>query len=123
VEPPPLPARARTKPGKLAHGDERQRFVGRLEDLAAFVQLVAPTGLVVGDARVEHEVVVSAGDRDRVELDRSEPPKDLDNPVEASRDGSRRCEEMPRDEKATRRLGSDLHPVDTSCASVDRFTK
>jgi hypothetical protein len=41
-----------TEPGELARRDERQRFVGRLEELTAFVELVAPGGLVAGDARV-----------------------------------------------------------------------
>jgi hypothetical protein len=100
---------------KLAHRDERQRFVGRLEDLAVFVQLVAPIGLVVGDTRVQHEVVVPAGDRDRVELDRPEPPEDLEHAVEA-RERPRRRKEVPRDEKATRRLGRDLHQED-NCGS------
>jgi len=63
---------------------------------------------------VQHEVVVPAGDRDRVELDRPELPEDLEHPVEASRERPRGREEVPRDEKATRRLGSDPHPEDTS---------
>ena len=40
---------------------------------------VAPGGVVVGDARVQHEVVAPARDRDRVELDRAEPPEDLEH--------------------------------------------
>jgi len=58
--------------------------------------------------------VVPAGDRDRVELDRSELPEDLEHPVEASRERPRRREEVPRNEKATRRLSGDLHPQDTN---------
>ena len=42
------------------------------------------TRLVVGDARVQHEVVAPAGNRDRVELDRAEPAEDLEDGVEAS---------------------------------------
>src|SRR5436190_16439121 len=98
-----------TEPGELARRDERQRLVGRLEDLTAFVQHVAPGGLVAGDARVQHEVMAPAGDRDRVELDRPELPEDLEHPVKA-RERPRRREEVPRDEEATRRLSSDLHP-------------
>ena len=124
VEPGPLAAHDMTEPGELARRDERQRLVGRLEDLTAFVEHVAPGGLVAGDARVQHEVVAPAGDRDRVELDRPELPEDLEHPVEASRERPRRREEVPRDEKATRRLSSDLHPQDTSSrASVDRLAK
>jgi hypothetical protein len=70
VEPRPLAAVAQTEPGDLARRNERQRLVGCLEDLTAFVKQVAPGGLVAGDARVQHEVVAPAGDRDRVELDR-----------------------------------------------------
>src|SRR5207244_500573 len=123
MEPGPLTAPDVTEPGELARRDERQRLVGRLEDLTAFVEQVAPGGLVAGDARVQHEVVVPAGYRDRVELDRPELPEDLEHPVEASRERPRRREEVPRDEKATRRLSSDLHLDDTSRASVDRLTK
>jgi hypothetical protein len=79
VEPGPLAAHDMTEPRELARRDERQRLVGRLEDLTALVEQVAPSWLVAGDARVEHEVVVPAGDRDRVELDRPEPAKDLEH--------------------------------------------
>jgi len=69
---------------------------------------------------VQHEVVAPAGGRDRVELDRPEHPEDLEHRVEASRERPRRREEVPCDEKATRRLSSDLHLEDTSRAGVDR---
>jgi hypothetical protein len=58
--------------------------------------------------------MVPAGDRDRVELDRPEPPEDLEHPVEASRERPCRREEVPRKEIATCRLGGDLHAQDTS---------
>jgi len=80
-----------TEPGELARRDERQRLVGRLEDLTAFVQHLAPVGLVAVDARVQHEVVVPAGDRDRVELDRPELAKDPQHGFGASRQRPRRC--------------------------------
>jgi hypothetical protein len=98
-----------TEPGELARRDERQRLVGRLEDLTAFIEHVAPGGLVPGDTRVQHDVVVPAGDRDRVELDRPELAKDLQHSFGTSRERPRRREEVPRDQKATRRLSSDLH--------------
>jgi hypothetical protein len=63
---------------------------------------------------VQHEVVVPAGDRDRVELDRPELPEDLEHPVEASRERPGRREEVTRDEKPTCRLRSDLHREDIS---------
>ena len=116
MEPRPLAAHDMTEPGELARWDERQRLVGRLEDLAAFVQHVAPGGLVAGDARVQHEVVVPAGDRDRVELDRPELPEDLEHAVRASRERPRGREEVPRDQKPTRRLSSHPHLGDTSRA-------
>ena len=120
VEPGPLAAHDMTEPGELARRDERQRLVGRLEDLTAFVEHVAPGGLVAGDARVQHEVVVPAGDRDRVELDRPELAQNLQHGVGASRERPRGREEVPRDEKPTRRLSSDLHRQDTSRVSVKR---
>lgn len=63
---------------------------------------------------VQHEVVIPAGDRDRVELDRPELAQDLQHGLGASHERPRRREEVPRDEKATRRLSSNLHPQDTS---------
>ena len=122
VEPTPLAAPDRSEPGELARRDERQRLVGRFEDVTAFVEQVAPGGLVARDARVQHEVVAPAGDRDRVELDRPERPEDLEHPVEAPRERPRGREEVARDEKATRRLSRDLHLEDTGCASVGRLT-
>jgi len=85
VEPRPLTAPDMAKPRELARRDERQRLVRHLEDLATFVQLVAPDGVVAGDARVQHEVVVPPCDGDRVELDRPELVDDLEHPVKASR--------------------------------------
>ena len=62
--------------------------------------------------------MIPAGDRDRVELDGPESPKDLEHPVEASRERPRRHEEVPRDEKATRRLSRDLHLKNSSCEGL-----
>jgi hypothetical protein len=67
--------------------------------------------------------VVPAGDRDRAELDRPELAKDLHHGFGASRERPRRREEVPRYEKATRRLSSYLHLEDTNRASVDWQTK
>src|SRR6266571_2656639 len=103
-----------TEPGELARRDERQRLVGRLEDFTAFVEHVAPGGLVAGDARVQYEVVIPAGDRDRVELDRPELPEDLEHPVNAARDRPRGREKVPCEEKASRRLSRDRHRQDSS---------
>ena len=101
-----------TEPGELARRDERQRLVRRLEDLTAFVEHVAPGGLVAGDARVQHEVVVAAGDRDRVELDRPECAEDLEHRVRATLEGSRRRQELPCHEEAPRGVGRYLHGQD-----------
>src|SRR5580658_10092733 len=59
---------------------------------------------------MQHQVVVPAGDRDRVELNRPEPPEDLHHPIQASRDRPRRRQEVPRHQKPPRRLSTDLHP-------------
>jgi hypothetical protein len=120
VEPGSLAAHDMTEPGELVRRDERKCLVGRLEDLTALVEHVAPGGLVVGNARVQHEVVVPAGDRDRIELDRPELAQDLQHRFGASCERPGRREEVPRDEKATRRLGTDLHLEDISRASIDR---
>jgi hypothetical protein len=47
-------------------------------------------------------------------LDRAEPPEDVEHGVEASRERSRRREEVPGDEKAARGLGGGLHREDAS---------
>jgi hypothetical protein len=71
------PARDPAEPRELARRDEREPLVVRLEDLATLEERVAPGRVVVGDARVQHEVVVPAGDRERVELDRAKPAEHL----------------------------------------------
>jgi len=109
VEPGPLAAHDVAKPGELRRRDERERLVAGLEDLAPLVELVAPGGLVAGYARVEHQVVVPARDRDRVELDRAELPDHLEHRVGASFQRARGRQEVPRDEEAAGRLGADLH--------------
>jgi hypothetical protein len=114
VEPRPLAAHDMTEPGELARRDERQRLVGRLEDLTAFVERVAPGWVVLGDACVEHEVVVPAGDRDRIELDRSEPPQDLEHRLRPPFHRPRGREELPREEEAPRRIGRNLHGHDAT---------
>ena len=114
-----MPAQGPAEPGELARRDEGEPLVVRLEDLAALVEQVAPAGVVVGDPRVQHEVVAPAGDRDRVELDRAEPAEDLEHGVEASLERSRRREEVPGDEKTARGLGGDPHAEDASYADVD----
>jgi hypothetical protein len=68
---------------------------------------------------VQHEVVVPAGDRDRVELDRPERAKDLHHGFGTSRERPRGREEVPRQEKATRRLGTYLHLHDDNHAGAD----
>ena len=60
------------KPWELARLHERKTLVVGFEQLAPFVQTLAPDGVVGGDARVEHQVVVAAGHGEWVELDRAE---------------------------------------------------
>jgi hypothetical protein len=85
-----------------------------LVSLAAFVEEVARAGVVVGDACVQHEVVASTGNRKRVELDRAEPPEDVEHRTGASLDGPRRREEVARDEKTARCLGGRPHRADAN---------
>src|SRR5579862_2841892 len=113
MEPRPFASHFMAEPGELARRDEGQRLVGRLEDLPACIQLVTPCGLIACDARVQHQVVVSAGDGDRVELNRPELPEDLEHPVE-TRKRPRGCEEVSRDEKTARGFGRRLHREDAS---------
>ncbi len=100
-------------PRQLARRQQREALVVRLEELAPRVQeLLAPRRVVVGDARVQHEVVVAAGDRQRVELDRAEPPKDLEHRLRTALDGSRGREQVARDEEPSCDVGGDLHRDD-----------
>ena len=111
-----VPAQVPAEPGELARRDEGEPLVVRLEDLAALVEQVAPGGVVVGDARVQHEVVAPAGNRERVELDRAELAEDLEHGVGASLERPRRREAVPRDEKTAGGLGGDLHPADATAS-------
>ena len=112
------PAQPPAEPRELARRDEGESLVVRLEDLAPLVELVAPAGLVVLHARVQHEVVRPAGDRDRVELDRPEPAEHLEHAVEASLERSRRREEVPGDEEPARGFSGDLHARDASDRTI-----
>ena len=97
--------------GNSPTGTKRESLVVRLEDLPAFVEEVAPGGVVAGHARVQHEVVSPTGDRERIELDRTEPTEDLEHGLRSSRERTRRREHLARDEEATCGLGRDLHGV------------
>ena len=108
------PAQDPAEPRELARRDEGESLVVRLEDLAALVEEVAPAGVVVGDARVQHEVVASTGDREGIELDRAESAEDLEHGLGTSLEGSRRREEVPGDEKTARSLSGDSHREETS---------
>ena len=100
------------EPRKLAHRDERESLVVRLEDLPALVEQVAPGGVVLGHARVQHEVVVPTGNRERIELDRPQPSEDLEHGIWSSLERTRRRERVARHEEATCGLSSDPHAED-----------
>ena len=70
-----VPAQRAAEPREVARRDEGESLVVRLEDLAPLVEQVAPRRVVVGDARVQDEVVGATGDRERIELDRAERRK------------------------------------------------
>jgi hypothetical protein len=61
---------------------------------------------------VEHEIVVSAGHGERVELDRAEPAEDLEHRIGPAfeRPGGR--EQVVCDEETAGGLGGDLHGGD-----------
>ena len=86
--------------------------------VAPLVEQVAPSRVVVRDARVQHEVVAPPRDGDRVELDRAELAEDLEHGVGASLERSRRREEVPRNEETARGLSGDPHPEDASYPDV-----
>ena len=97
-------------PRQLARRQQRQALVVCLEELAARVEeILAPGRVVVGDARMQHEIVIAARDRQRVELDRAEPAEDLAHRLQTTGNGSRRREQVARDEEASCGFGGDLH--------------
>jgi hypothetical protein len=102
-------AQAPAEPRELARRHEGETLVVRLEDLAAFVEPVAPGRVVGGDARVQDEVMVPARNRQRVELDRPEPAKDFQDCVGSSVERACRREHLTRDEKAPRGVRADFH--------------
>ena len=107
-------------PRQLARRQQRESFVVGLEELAPYVEeLLAPRRVVVGDARVQHEVVVPARDRQRVELDRAEPPEDLEHRLRTALDEARGRKQMARDEEASCGVGRDLHRRDASGGAGD----
>jgi hypothetical protein len=102
------------EPRVPVHRDERESLVVRLEDLPTLVQLVAPRRLVAGDAGVQHEIVGSPCDGQRVELDRPQATEDLHDSGVSRGQRSRRREELPRDEEAACGFRGDLHRRDAS---------
>ena len=63
--------------------------------------MVGPGRVVVGDPRMEDEVVVAARDAERVELDRPEPLEDRHDALRTGGQRPRGSEEVPADEEAT----------------------
>jgi hypothetical protein len=99
-------------PRQLARRQEAETLVVRLEQLAPCVEKLLATGwVVVGNASVEHEVVVPAGDGERVELDQTEPAEDLEHRIGASFERARGGEEVACDQEASRGLGACLQPT------------
>jgi hypothetical protein len=57
---------------------------------------------------VQYEVVVPAGDRKWIELDRSEAAEDLQHRVGSSVEGTCRCEQLAGDEETPGGVGGDF---------------
>ena len=69
-------------PGQVGRRDEAQALVvGLVENALLVEKCVGQLAAVARDAGEEHEVVVSAGDLERVELDRAEPLEDGEDPL------------------------------------------
>src|SRR5207302_76822 len=112
------PPQRRAEPRKLARWNEGEPFVVRLEDRAALIELLAPVGVVLAYARVQHEIVAATRDRDRIELDRAEPAEDLEHGAGTALERSRWCEELAGNEKTARGLSGDPHAGDASARVV-----
>ena len=97
-------------PGQLAGGQQAEHLVVRLEEFTSFVQqLVGPGGNVVPDAGVQHEVVVASGDREGIELHRTQTREDGTDAVEPGGLCPRRGEQVALHEEAAGGCGRDRH--------------
>ena len=106
-------------PRQLGRRHDREHLVVRLVQRAVAVQeLVRPGAPVAVDARQQRQVVVAAGDVDRVELQRPEAVDDAHHRRRLGRQRPRRREEVagdeepPRDGGETGTLGSELTDSD-----------
>ncbi len=98
------------EPRVVAGGDDGEALAVHLDQPAALVEeVIGPRGVVAGDAGVEHEVVVAAGDGERVELDGAETTGHLQHRVGPSRERARGRQHLACDEKTSGVLGRDLH--------------
>jgi hypothetical protein len=104
--------RRRAEPRELLGRNERETLVERLEHFAPLVEEVAPGGVVIGDAGVQDEIVVSPGHGEGVELDRAEPAEDLEHRRGTAVERPRWRDQVVRDEETTGGLGCDLHRRD-----------
>jgi hypothetical protein len=69
---------------------------------------------------MQDEIVAPTRDRERDELNRPEPPEDLEHSAGPSLERSGRREEMPGHEKPARGRGGDPHSGDASRWSARR---
>lgn len=81
----PAGAATDTEPRELARRHERKPLVIRLDDLAAFVQVVTPSRVIACDPRVQNEIMAAARHLNPIELDRTQPPQNLEHSLWAAR--------------------------------------
>ena len=90
-------------PGQLpGRHDGQALVVGLVQHPRPVEMLVRPGTAVAGDPCRQHEVVVPAGHRQRVELERAEPFHDAQNGSRVGRQSAWRREEVAGDQEAAR---------------------
>src|SRR5215212_6315614 len=89
--------------GQLRDGNDVEALVVGLVEAPVLVQpVVCPLAAIPGDACKEHEVVVSAGDLQRIELQRADAVDDAKDALRLRRERPRWCEEVTEREEPTR---------------------
>ena len=89
------------EPGQLRRRQDREHLVVGLEERPVLVQQrVRPRPAVAGDAGEQDEIVVPAGDVDRVELDRAKAVEDGHDARRLGGQGPRRGEQVVEREVA-----------------------
>jgi hypothetical protein len=106
-------------PGQLGGRDDREHLVERLEQDSLLVEeRLGPLPAIASDPGVQHEIVIPAGDVDRVELDRAESIEHAHHARRFGRQQPRRGKQVVEREIAPRNVARELDR--DGCAATQR---